>query len=109
MFRTLRTRIAIFRLCRKEARLAGERGVRASAFAIGAYWIHPRHLAVFVKVRSDSEKRQLLDDDSFMLSLRRALIKVDYPAEGHEGVSFDVESQETVNREFQGSWYYRMK
>ncbi len=83
--------------------------MRASAFAIGAYWIHPRHLAVFVKVGGDSEKRQLLDDIGFMPFLRRALVEVHYPPEGCEGVSFDVESQETVDREFQGRWYFRLK
>lgn len=109
MFRALRTRLAIFRLCRKAIQLARDRGVRASAFFIGVYWLHPRHLVVFVKVKGDAEKRLLLDDTSFMESLRRALVQVRYPPEGREGIRFDVESQERVNREFEGSWYYRLK
>jgi len=73
------------------------------------YYIHPKHLAVIVRVRTDQEKARLNNDNTFLADVRNELAAVDYPIEGREGVGFEVESYETVARDFKGSWYYRFK
>src|SRR4051794_24018756 len=109
MLHALRTRIAIYALCRRAKRLAQSRGVRAKISWLGAYYIHPSHLAVAVRVRTDGDRAALNSDLSFIPALRTELAAVNYPAAGREGVKFDIESQETVDRDFNGSWYYRFK
>ncbi|MFA4969816.1 MAG: hypothetical protein WC540_09300 [Sulfuritalea sp.] len=49
------------------------------------------------------------NDNTFLADVRNELAAVDYPIEGREGVGFEVESYETVARDFKGSWYYRFK
>jgi hypothetical protein len=109
MLRRLATRIAIYRLCRHAKQQAARRGVHASVTWFGAYYIHPRHLAVIVRVPVDRDKAKLSSDSTFLTDLRNKLIAVNYPTEGRESVAFEVESQETVDREFNGNWYYRFK
>ncbi len=109
MLSTLRTRLAISRLCRAVKRLARARGVEASVLWFGAYWIHPQHLAVIVRVGTDAEKARLGHDQGFRADLQAALTAVGYPAAGREGVGFEVESDETVDRDWNGSWWQRFK
>lgn len=105
----LATRIAIYRLCRHAKQQAARHGVHASVTWFGVYYIHPKHLAVIVRVPTDRDKAKLSGDSTFLTDLRNELLAVNYPTEGREGVAFEVESQETVDREFNGNWYYRFK
>jgi hypothetical protein len=109
MLRRLATRVAIFRLCRRAKQQAEHRGVRASITWFGVYYIHPKHLAVIIRVGTDQDKGKLSNDPTFMVSLGNEMAAVNYPIEGRESVAFEVESQETVDREFNGNWYYRFK
>lgn len=109
MLRRLATRIAICRLCRHAKLQAARRGVHVSVTWFWGYYIHPKHLAVIVRVPTDRDKAKLSDDSTFLTDLRNELIVVNYPTEGREGVVFEIESQETVDREFNGNWYYRFK
>ena len=109
MLRRLATKIAVFRLCRRAKQQAERRGVRASIYWFGVYYIHPKHLAVIVRVDTDQMKAKLNDDNTFLADVRNELAAVSYPVEGREGVGFEVESYETVARDFGGSWYYRFK
>ena len=109
MHRRLATRIAIFRLCRRARLQASDRGVKATAYWFGAYYIDPKHLAVIIRVRTDGDKAKLNNNPTFLPALKRELAAVNYPIEGREGVGFEVESYETVHREFGGSWYHRFK
>jgi hypothetical protein len=109
MQRGIFTRIAIYRLCRRARRRAESRGVRASVYWFGAYYIHPKHLAVIVRVPTDRDKAQLIGDPTFWTELKSELSAVNYPVEGRDGVAFEVESHETVDREFKGNWYWRFK
>jgi hypothetical protein len=109
MLRRLATRIAIYRLCLHAKQQAARRGVHASVTWFGAYYIHSKHLAVIVRVPVDRDKAKLRSDSTFLTDLRNELVAVNYPLEGRESVAFEVESQETVDREFNGNWYYRFK
>src|SRR5262245_19497202 len=100
MFQRFATRLAISRLCSATKRVAEAHGVSASISWFGAYYIHPQHLVVLIRVETDRDKLKLNQDAGFRTDLKAQLAAVSYPAEGRDGVAFDVESQETVDREW---------
>jgi len=75
----------------------------------GAFDIHPRHLVYWICVKSDTERDRLASDQALMTSLRRTLVDCDYPLEGRSEVHIGFESQETVDRESDGNWWYHWK
>jgi hypothetical protein len=75
----------------------------------GANHIHPRHLVFVVCVLTDAEKKRLESDFEFLRQLRALLDKHDYPIAARKDVVIDFESQETVDRESGGNWYYHLK
>jgi hypothetical protein len=75
----------------------------------GANHIHPKHLVYWIVVHSDLEKGRLEADTALMQVLRSLLEKYDYPIQGRNGVHIGFESQETVNRESGGNFYYHWK
>lgn len=109
IFQRIATRIAISRLCSAVARIAEKHGVPASVSWFGAYEIHPKYLVVLIRVETDRDKLKLNQDVAFRTALKSQLEVVSYPREGRDGVAFDVESQETVDREWAGDWWQRIK
>ena len=75
----------------------------------GAFEIHPRHLVCWICVRSDAERERLASNESLVSDLRQLLASCSYPAEGRSGVHIGFESQETVDRESDGNWWYHWK
>jgi len=75
----------------------------------GAYDINPKHLVYWVCVQSDNMKYKLAGNVELMAALRAVLENNDYPAESQKHVHIGFESQETVNRESKGNWYYHFK
>lgn len=75
----------------------------------GANHIHPRHLVYWICVQSDAEKKRLQADQELCRSLRSLLHEYRYPIEGRDGVHIGFESQETVDRESAGNWWYHWK
>jgi hypothetical protein len=69
----------------------------------GAGLASPRWLVVWVATRTDAERDYLLQDKSLDQQFRNALIRTGYPA-GAGRVRFVVQSQETVDRDYGGSW-----
>jgi hypothetical protein len=94
---------AIIRLAEASAR----EDVRVQHY--GAFDIHPRYLVFWICVKTDSERDRLRGDESLMASLRQVLVDCDYPAEGRNDVHIGFESQETVDRDSDGSWYHHWK
>jgi hypothetical protein len=99
----LRSRRAIRRVLRKE----GYTDFRVSSF--GATSIDPRHLCICIDVKSDEVRDHLQEDQALMDQLRQALLTCGYPAESVPLVGFSIESQETVERDFAGNWFYARK
>jgi hypothetical protein len=67
----------------------------------GAYW------SCAIKTNTDGERDRIVrlaQEDEFFLRLRNAAIDA-----GFAPRSFGVESQETVNRDYKGSWGLAMK
>ena len=75
----------------------------------GAFYIHPRHLVYWICVKTDAERDRLASDPNLVASLHHTLVECDYPLEGRSDVHIGFESQETVDRESEGNWWYHWK
>jgi len=75
----------------------------------GAYKIDPKNLVFWICVTSDLMKQNLVSNPQLMIRLRALLVKYDYPENARQSVAIDFESQETVDRESNGSWYVHFK
>jgi hypothetical protein len=75
----------------------------------GAYDIDPKHLVYWICVQSDKMKNELHENSELNIELRSLLEKNEYPAESQKFVHIGFESQETVDRESKGNWYYHFK
>ncbi|MCT4135308.1 hypothetical protein HZP67_17000 [Elizabethkingia anophelis] len=81
--------------------------IRIDSF--GAYEIDPKNLVFFVCVKSDQMKMKLKEDKILNEKSRELFIKYKYPKNAIEYVSINFESQETVDRDYEGNWYYYYK
>jgi hypothetical protein len=80
---------------------------RISSF--GASAISPIYLCMCIDMQRDSEKEDLLADAELMNRMREALRDSRYPANAISAVTFSIESQQTVDRDFGGNWFYARK
>jgi hypothetical protein len=99
----------IWRIESSIRRLLRRQGISPLVWSFGAYYIDPRHLVFVVGVPSDGERDLLKSDSSFGDSLRSLLKEYNWPAEARDHVMFDIESQETVDRENGGNWWLHYK
>jgi hypothetical protein len=76
---------------------------------IGVPYIDPRHLLFLIRTDTDLERDELRSDPTLTEMLRGTLIPSGYPSDAATLVEFDFQSEETVRRDFRGSWYYAMK
>lgn len=89
--------------------LLKEAGVKPLVWSYGAYYIDPKHMVFVVGVPSDSERDALRANDVFRAQMKYLLAKVRWPLAARDHVLFDIESQETVDRENDGNWWYHYK
>jgi hypothetical protein len=75
----------------------------------GAYEIDPKHLVFWICVESDKMKLDLKSNEKLLKDLREILVKHNYPQQAIPFVIIDFESQETVDRDSNGSWYDHFK
>lgn len=71
----------------------------------GAYDIDPKHLVFWICVKSDNDKKTLQLNEPLKQELRNTLVEFDYPEKAIPFVHIGFESQETVDRESNGSWH----
>lgn len=105
MLRALWTRFAIHWLVKLVRKHAEARLPILGITWFGAYWIHPRHLAIWIEVETDAQRDELLSDKTFMEKLRDLPGRAHYPAAGRAEVGLCIASKETVDRECDGNWY----
>jgi hypothetical protein len=91
------------------AQLLHTRSIKPQVWSFGAYYIDPKLLVFVVGVTTDTEKNALKLDDQFLTTLTNLLAKHDWPEQARSAVVFDIESQETVDRETKGHWWYHYK
>jgi hypothetical protein len=78
-------------------------------WSFGAYNIDPKYLVFVIGVPTDNEKERLRADSAFCTKMRSLLEKHNWPVAARKHVVFDIESQETVDREENGNWWYHYK
>ena len=81
----------------------------ATVSSYGATELDARHLVVTIDVKTDRERDEIRRDPLLRDRFQQALIDADYPASAAPRVSFNVESQQTVDREHEGNWYRARK
>lgn len=64
----------------------------------------PRSFAVLILLTTDREREELKRDRHFTEQFRQALVDADYPISARAHVGFEVDSRETVDRDFGGAW-----
>ena len=101
--------LPIARARRKIGRLVRAKYPDARVSSLGASAINPVHLCICINVQQDSEKEKLLADQELMYRMKEALRDSGYPAEAIAEVGFSIESQQTVDRDFAGNWFYAHK
>lgn len=78
-------------------------------FSHGAADIHPRHLAFWLTFDTDAGRDLFLNDRPLLDAIRAKLVALGYPETAVPHVGVTAESQETVDRDFEGNWRYAMK
>lgn len=99
----------IFRISRAAKRLVEERGVKCRVWWLGVYCIDPKHLFFVLAVPEDLERDTLRSNASLNSALRELLVEFSWPEQARAEVVFDIESNETVQRENNGNWWYHYK
>jgi hypothetical protein len=102
---TLKSWLTLRHAKRGIRKLVRERFPNTDVFSIqGSGRIEPRRLAIFITTTTDEESGKLRDDPSLYQQLCDAMIRSGYPPVAVPLVKFRIESQETVDRDYGGSW-----
>src|SRR5687768_2913203 len=80
-------------------------GVTAIVRSFGPHYIDPGQLVFVVCVPLDRERDMLRGDYQLLLKMRKLLDQFNWPVAARDRVHFDIESQETVDREDDGNWW----
>jgi hypothetical protein len=96
----------IIRRARREiGKIACERVPHAKVFSSqGPTAVNPGYLGFCIRVRTDKERDFLCEDPEIPKLFSAALAKAGYPTTTNPVVHFSIQSQETVDRDYGGSW-----
>jgi hypothetical protein len=100
---------SIFRSRRGIRRILKMRGEKLRVSSFGATHIDPRYLCVCIDVDTDAERDAMRDDNELIEDFRDAILAAGYPVESVPLVSFSIESQQTVDRDWSGNWFHARK
>jgi hypothetical protein len=81
----------------------------ADVSSMGMSSIDPKYFCILINVKTDREKHRLLEDGELDNKIRQIALSAGYPEESVPLISFSIESQQTVDRDFNGSWFYARK
>src|SRR5579863_3696993 len=102
----IRRWIRIRRAKREIIRVLSQRVANARVISTpGASLINTDRMSYVIATDTDRQAESLRQDyPNLYLLLREAMMRVGYPEEAVARLTFPIESQETVDREFGGSW-----
>jgi len=102
-------KLKIWRIESSIKRIVSSKGLKPYIWSFGAYYIDPKHLVFVIGVPTDKNRDDLKSDANFINELKSLLVKFNWPQVARSNVAFDIESQETVDRENEGNWWYHYK
>lgn len=85
------------------------RGIKPLVWSFGAYYIDPKYMVFVVGVLTDHEKNLLKNDALFQTEISTLSERFRWPKEARKYVNFNIESDETVQREAGGNWWHHYK
>lgn len=100
---------AISRAEREVLSLAQKRFGCCKVFSFGAVDIDPRNLAVWITTDTDTQRDELLRIGALIGQFRVAFRDAGYPEGAIAEIRFEFESQQTVDRDFNGNWWHAVK
>ncbi|MCB1595394.1 MAG: hypothetical protein KDI76_10820 [Xanthomonadales bacterium] len=86
-----------------------DKAIKHKVWNFGAYDIDPKYLVIVVGTETEIQKQELRSDKSFNESLKNLLEQFDWPEAAREHVVFSIESQEAVDKQSNGNWWYHYK
>ncbi len=87
--------------------LARSRCAGAKVLSFGATNTNSKHLAIWISTPTDAERDALRADPALAAAFDAVLHNVGYSLADIAGFAF--ESQETVDRDYGGNWWYAVK
>ncbi|QJU55090.1 hypothetical protein SCB71_18750 [Herbiconiux sp. KACC 21604] len=84
--------------------LLADSAVRSVRFVTG-----PLPVAVWLVVENDAEAQELRSRSDIEDIVSRALRRAGLPSRDVEGFRVVVQSEETVTRDYEGSWFYALR
>ena len=76
----------------------------ADVFGFGGHYMDSLPPSVWFVTKTDEDRHRLSHDESLIVAFKEVLQKAAYPSSEISSLIFVCESQETVNRDYQGSW-----
>jgi hypothetical protein len=82
-------------------------GVIGADYVVG--FVHPFRVHVWLVTATDAERDALHKSNPFLPEVISVILSGDFPAE-HATIEGTVaQSQETVDRDYEGSWFYALR
>ena len=102
-------RLSIWRARYGIRRIARRYCLHAKVFTLEAVWLSPRNLAFWITTQTDAERDLMRSAPELVSEFRQELLDVGYSAKAVADVGFEFEAQQTVDRDYTGNWWYRVK